>query len=142
MRYFDTSFLAPLILEERNSSRIARFVGALPAGALAISRWTEVEFASLLARDVRIGALRGDEALEADAMFEDVVRQSFIVLTPGADDFALARRYLHKYETRLRAGEALHLAIAGNSQAEAIYSLDKSMIKAGKILDLPVGIGI
>jgi uncharacterized protein len=142
MRYFDTSFIAPLILEERNSSRIARFVGGLPAGELAISRWTELEFASLLARDVRKGALRGDEALEADAMFEDVVRQSFIVLTPGADDFALARGYLHKYETRLRAGDALHLAIAGNSQADAIYSLDKSMIKAGKILDLPVSMGI
>ena len=142
MRYFDTSFLAPLILEERNSSRISRFVGGLPAGELTISRWTEVEFASLLARDVRMGALRGDEAREADAMFEDVVRQSFVILTPSADDFALARRYLHKYETRLKAGDALHLAIAGNSQADAIYSLDKTMIKAGKILDLPVIMGI
>jgi uncharacterized protein len=142
MRYFDTSFLTPLILEERNSSRIAWFVGALPAGELAISRWTEVEFASLLARDVRMGALRGDEAREADALFEDVVRQSFVVLSPGAEDFALARRYLHNFETGLRAGDALHLAIAGNSQADAIYSLDKSMIKAGKILDLPVSMGI
>jgi uncharacterized protein len=142
MRYFDTSFVAPLILEERNSSRIARFVGGLPAGELAISRWTDVEFASLLARDVRMGALRGDEARDADVLFEDVIRQSFVVLSPGADDFALARRYLHNYETGLGAGDALHLAIAANSRADAIYSLDKSMIKAGKILDLPVSMGI
>jgi uncharacterized protein len=142
MRYFDTSFLAPLVLEERNSSRIARFVAGLPAGEFAISRWTEAEFASRLARDVRMGALRGDEAREADALFEDVIRQSFVVLAPGADDFALARRYLHNYDTGLRAGDALHLAIAGNSRADAIYSLDKSMIKAGKILDLPVSMGI
>jgi antitoxin (DNA-binding transcriptional repressor) of toxin-antitoxin stability system len=42
----------------------------------------------------------------------------------------------------LRAGDALHLAIAGNHQADAIYSLDKVMIKAGKILDLPVSMGM
>jgi predicted nucleic acid-binding protein len=54
----------------------------------------------------------------------------------------LARRYLHTYETGLRAGDALHLAIAGNHQAAAIYSLDRTMIKAGKILGLPVSAAI
>jgi predicted nucleic acid-binding protein len=142
VRYFDTSFLAPLVREEKTTSRIARFMAGLPTGELAISNWTKVEFASLLARDVRMRALRADEAREADTVFEDVVRQSFVVLSPSADDYALARRYLHTYETRLRAGDALHLAIAGNHQAAAIYSLDKTMIKAGKILGLPVSAGI
>ena len=142
MRYFDTSFLTPLIRVETTSSRIARFLAGQPIGELAVSLWTEVEFASLLARDVRMGAIRADEARTADNLFEDVIRQSFVVLPPGADDYALARRYLHNYETGLRAGDALHLAIAGNHQAEAIYSLDKTMIKAGKILGLPVDIGI
>jgi len=142
MRYFDTSFLAPLVREEKTSSRIARFMAGMPTGELAISRWTEVEVASLLARDVRMRALRDEEAREADAFFEDIVRDSFIVLLPGADDYALARRYLRAYETGLRAGDALHLAIAGNHQAAAIYSLDKTMIKAGRILGLPVSAGI
>ena len=141
MRYFDTSFLGPHPRREEQFP-ISRVVGGLPAGELAISRWTEVAFASLSECDVCLGGLRGDEAREADAMFEAVVRQSFVVLTPGADDFALARRYLHKYETRLRGGDALHPEIAGNSHADAIYSLDKSMIKAGKILDLPVSMEI
>lgn len=142
MRYFDTSFLAPLVREEKTSSRIARFMAGMPTGELAISRWTEVEVASLLARDVRMRALRDEEAREADAFFENIVRDSFIVLLPGADDYALARRYLRAYETGLRAGDALHLAIAGNHQAAAIYSLDNKMIKAGKILGLPVSAGI
>lgn len=142
MRYFDTSFLAPLVREEKASSLIARFMAGLPTGELAISLWTEVEFASLLARDVRMGDIRGDEAREANALFENVVRESFVVLSPSADDYILARRYLHRYETGLRAGDALHLAIAGNHRADAIYSLDKTMIKAGKILDLPVSMGI
>jgi uncharacterized protein len=142
MHYFDTSFLTPLIRGESTSARVARFMAELPAGELAISRWTEVEVASLLARDVRMSVINGDEARDADTLFHDIVRRSFVVLSPGGDDYDLARRYLHKYETRLRAGDALHLAIAGNSRASTIYTLDKAMIKAGQILGLPVSRGI
>jgi uncharacterized protein len=140
--YFDTSFLAPLVREEKTSSRIGRFMAGLPTGELAISRWTEVEFASLLAREVRIGAIAGDEARMVDALLEDVILQSFVVLLPSGDDYERARHYLRNYATGLRAGDALHLAIAGNHRAKAIYSLDKTMIKAGKILGLPVSAGI
>ena len=142
MRYFDTSALTPLIREEETSSRMAEFVALLPAGELAVSRWTEVEFASLVARGVRAGAIRGAEATEADDAFEKVIRQSFVVWSLRDDDYALARRYLRRYETGLRAGDALHLAIAGNRGAEVVYSLDRGMIKAGKILGLPVSRGI
>jgi hypothetical protein len=41
-----------------------------------------------------------------------------------------------------RAGEALHLAVADNHRATVIYSLDKTLLKAGKILGLPVSTGI
>jgi predicted nucleic acid-binding protein len=142
MHYFDTSFLAPLVRQEKTSSRIGRFMAGLPTGELAISRWTEVEFASLLARDVRMGAIAADEARMVDALLEDVILQSFVVLLPSGDDYERARHYLRNYETSLRAGDALHLAIAGNHHAKAIYTLDKIMIKAGKILGLPVSAGI
>jgi uncharacterized protein len=142
MCYFDTSFLTPLIREEKTSSRVARFMAGLTAGELAISQWTEVEVASLLARHVRMGAIQSDEAREVDALFENIVRRSFVVLSPGGSDYALARRYLRNTDTGLRAGDALHLAIAANHQADDIYSLDKTMIKAGNILGLPVSIGI
>ncbi|MBC7637090.1 MAG: hypothetical protein H7251_15980 [Acetobacteraceae bacterium] len=45
-------------------------------------------------------------------------------------------------ETGLRGGDALHLAIAANRRASAIYSLDKGLVKAGKMLGLPVSRGI
>jgi predicted nucleic acid-binding protein len=91
MRYFDTSFLTPLVREEKTSSRIARFMAGLPTGDLAVSRWTEVEFASLLARDVRMGAIGRDNARAASALFQDVILQSFVVLLPSANDYELAR---------------------------------------------------
>ena len=142
MLYFDTSFLAPLILQESTSAKIEKFMTGLPPGELAISHWARVEFSSLLAREVRMGGLDGQAARDADAQFETVVSETFVVLLPNANDFNLAKEYLGNYETGLRAGDALHLAIARNHNADAVYSLDKTMLKAGKLLGVPVSTGI
>jgi predicted nucleic acid-binding protein len=140
--YFDTSFVAPLILQEATSAKVESFVTRLPAGTLAISQLVRVEFSSLLAREVRMGGLDVKTARVADSQFEAIVKESFIVLLPSADDFDLAKEYLGNYRTGLRAGDALHLAVAKNHNGQAIYSLDKTLLRAGKILGLPVSTGI
>ena len=142
MLYFDTSFLAPLVLPESTSEKIAAFVRRLPVEELTVSHWTRVEFSSLIARDVRMSVLDAAAGARADARFEAMVEASFAVLLPNADVFGLAKRHLGKFNTGLRAGDALHLAIAGNRQAEAFYSLDKGPLMAGRLLDLPVSMGI
>ena len=142
MLYFDTSFLAPLVLPESTSDKIAAFVRRLPVEDLTVSHWTRVEFSSLIARDVRMSVLDAAAGARADARFEAMVDASFAVLLPNADDFGLAKRYLGKFNTGLRAGDALHLAIAANRQAAAIYSLDKGLLMAGRLLDLPASMGI
>ena len=141
MRYFDTSFLVPLILPEATSEPISGFLEALPGDGLAVSHWTRVEFASLLAREVRMGGLDAGTAREAGSQFETMISESFVVLLPNRDDFDRAKEWLGNFETGLRAGDALHLAIAGNRSADAIYSLDKLMIAAGKTLGLPASAG-
>jgi uncharacterized protein len=140
--YFDTSFLAPLIFPEATSGKVAALVSRLPAEEFTVSHWTRVEFSSLIAREVRMGGLDVQAATRADARFEAIVEESFSVLLPNADDFGLAKRYLGRFETRLRAGDALHLAVANNHRASVIYSLDKTLLEAGKILELPVSMGI
>jgi len=140
--YFDTSFLVPLILPEATSDKIAAFIRTLTAEAFSVSHWTLVEFSSLIARAVRMGGLDSGAAMRADARFGEMVEASFTVLLPTANDFALARQYLRKPETGLRAGDALHLAVATNHHAVAIYSLDKIFLRAGTILQLPVSMGI
>ena len=142
MIYFDTSFLAPLVLPEATSDAIAEYVRGLPADQFTVSHWTRVEFSSLIAREVRMGGLDAEAAAQADARFETMVDESFAVILPNADDFNLAKEYLGHYETGLRAGDALHLAIAGNRRAEVIYSLDKSLLKAGNRLGLTVSAGV
>jgi uncharacterized protein len=54
----------------------------------------------------------------------------------------LAKRHLGQFEIGLLAGDALHLAVANNHRAAVIYSRDQTLLKAGKILDLPVSMGI
>ena len=138
MLYFDTSFLVPLFIREPTTSEIRRFVDELPAGAVSTSEWTRIEFTSLLARDVRMDVLAGEAALRVDARFGSVIARAFDVIVPVRDDFLLARQYLQRHETGLRAGDALHLAIAFHNRATAIFSLDNGMLKAGSLLGLPV----
>jgi predicted nucleic acid-binding protein len=142
MLYFDTSFLAPLVLPEATSDRVAKFISRLPVAKLTSSHWARVEFSSLLAREVRMDSLRPEIASEADVRFERLLEDSFLVLLPNVEDFNRAKEFLGNHKSGLRAGDALHLAIARNHRAEVIYSLDKTMVKAGKGLGLPLSTGI
>jgi predicted nucleic acid-binding protein len=138
VHYFDTSFLAPLILDEATSGAVERFLADLPAGSLAVSHWTRVEFSSLLAREVRMGGLELRQAQEADRQFEAIIEESFVVWLPSADDFNLAKQFLGRRRTGLRAGDALHLAVGANHGADPICSFDKTLLEAGETLGLPV----
>ena len=49
---------------------------------------------------------------------------------------------LAQFNNNLRAGDALHLAIAFNLAVERIFTLDKGMLKDGRLLSLSVDSGI
>jgi predicted nucleic acid-binding protein len=138
MIYFDTSFLLPVVLREPTSNRIEEVLLSALGADYSISRWTLVEVASALARHVRMGTFTGTVARAMEAEFDEMIAESFSVLTPGADDFALAQRYLRDHQSGLRAGDALHLAIAANNRADAVYSLDKTLTRAGLHLGIRV----
>ncbi len=136
--YFDTSILVPLFIQERASADVRRILDRLPADELTTSAWTRVEFSSALARDVRSGLLAAPQALQVDKEFESLIEQAFVVITPTVDDYALSKRYIQRHETRLKGGDAFHLAIASNHGARGIYCLDQGMMRAGALLGLPM----
>ncbi len=123
--YLDTSFLAPLFLREATSEAVEAVIAALPSEALTISHWTRVEFASVLARTVRIKQLAPDDARKAEARFDALAQASLSVICPDEKDFDLAKQFIGAYETGLRGGDALHLAMVRNHNAEAIYTLGR-----------------
>ncbi|OYW37437.1 MAG: hypothetical protein B7Z35_10045 [Hydrogenophilales bacterium 12-61-10] len=142
MLYFDTSFLAPLILEEATSTKIEAYFAKLPAGELYVSHWTRVEFASLIAREVRMGGFAEPDALLAIGQFDELVTESFQVLAPAVADYELAKDYIQHFATKLRAGDALHLAIASNNGAKFLYTLDEGLLNAAKLMKVHASRGI
>ena len=78
MRYFDTSFLVPLILPEATSEPITEFLEGVSAEELTVSHWTRVEFASLLAREVRMGNLDAAAARKAGAKFDLITYEAHV----------------------------------------------------------------
>lgn len=142
MFYFDTSFLTPLLLEQDTSVKIEAYVRRLSASELCVSHWTRIEFASLLAREVRMGGFPEHAALEIAERFEGLIAESYEVLTPQPADYELARQFVLNFPTPLRAGDALHVAIAKNHGATKLLTLDEGLLKAAKLLDVPASRGI
>lgn len=115
---------------------------ALP-GTLEVSDWTGVEFASLLARDVRMGNMHVETATSVLNRFSQDVR-FYQVLTPTNGDFQEATRLLlSRTDLGLRGPDALHLAIAKRREL-TLYTLDKPLLRAAETLGVPAsdaGIG-
>ena len=142
MLYFDTSFLAPLILEEANSTKVEAFLATLPVGELYISHWARIEFASLIAREVRMGGFAEADGLLAIGQFDELVSESFRIVSPSVTDYELAKEYTQHFATGLQAGDALHLAIAHNNGAKILYTLDDGLLHAAKLMKAHASRGI
>jgi predicted nucleic acid-binding protein len=142
MLYFDTSFLAPLVLEESTSTKIEAFFAKRPSGEFYVSHWTRVEFASLIAREVRMGGLAEPDAMMVIGQFDELVAESFQVLVPTVADYELAKSCIQHFATKLRAGDALHLAIASNHGVITLYTLDVGLLNAAKSMKVHASRGI
>ena len=140
--YLDTSFVAPLVLNEPTSQSVELFLLKQPPGSLAVSDWTRVEFASLIARAVRMKQFDKATGKTIIAELDALLEESFQVWIPSAADFALARDFVAHFETGLQGADALHLAIAKNQGAEKILTLDEGLLKAAKLLKVSAARGI
>ncbi|NJL61617.1 MAG: type II toxin-antitoxin system VapC family toxin [Methylacidiphilales bacterium] len=138
MIYLDTSFLAPFYIQEATSTSVETILLNIPTEQLAISDWTIVEFTSLVSRRVRMSELNLEQMEAVINSFKEDVAQSYTVFTVTSADFILAAEFIQQWETGLRAGDALHLAIARNHSIENLLSLDRGLIDAARQLSIPL----
>lgn len=120
MLYFDTSTLMPYYRPEPLSSKIqATLLKAKEP--VVISPLVEVEFASILARLVRMRELdaRGADAIQA-AFSQDIASSCYQVLGLTSAHYKQARDWLIERKTPLRTLDALHLAVAHASNARLV----------------------
>lgn len=133
MRYVDTSLLVAALLNEKGTAAAQRWLSEQPAGDLAISDWVATEFSAALSMKLRIGELEPSHRGEVLAFFTRMADASCRMLPVSRRDFQTAARFADQHLTGLRAGDALHLAIAANHGA-SLHTLDKQLAKAGQAL--------
>jgi predicted nucleic acid-binding protein len=138
MIYPDTSVLIALFSEEAETSAVERWY-RVEFGPLVISEWTVTEFFSAIGIKVRRKELSPAQGLATLEHFTETVTHSFRTVPVTPPDQRRAQAYLRRFEVGLRAGDALHLAVAANQAAKKIVSLDEQFVAAGKRLKLPAG---
>ena len=124
--YLDTSLLVAALTRERKTDRVQEWLAGQDADSLAVSDWVVAEFSSALSVKLRTGQIVGDERAKALAKFAQLCANSFTLLAVSASCFQIAARFSDQYRLGLRAGDALHLAIA-SQRGDILCTLDKDL---------------
>ena len=137
MIYFDTSALVPVFIREPKSDAVIAWLES-SGERLAISEWSLVEFASAAAKKVRTGQTAANVAKQAMARVHEFAQRHCTVAVPGREEFRRAAELAADEALKLRAGDALHLAIAASLSAHSIFCLDDAMIQSAKSLGMNI----
>jgi len=127
MRFWDSSALVPLIVEQATSVRTDGWLADDPV--MVIWTLTPVEIASAMQRLVREGALSEKDAHLAEARTDELARACHVIFNLEAVQ-SQARRLLRLHP--LRAADALQLAAAlewakGKPSGRTFITLDKQL---------------
>ena len=137
MIYVDTSALVPLFIREPKSEAVIAWIES-SGERLAISEWSLVEFASAAAIKVRTGQATATLVKQAATRVHEFAEKHCTVAVPGREEFRRAAEWAGDDALKLRAGDALHLAIASSLSAQGILCLDDAMIESARSLGMRV----
>jgi uncharacterized protein len=133
--YVDTSVWVALLCRESAAPRIATWLAAGPA--VMTSPWTQVELASALGIKARRGELSQGLVSEICAAYQRLLNRNDLTLCGVAStDYQEAVLLCENIETGLRAGDALHLAVAQRCGANRFFSFDQRLNTRAKACGL------
>ncbi|MFM9967940.1 MAG: type II toxin-antitoxin system VapC family toxin [Burkholderiales bacterium] len=136
MIYADTDVLLSLFCPDSLSVAAAAWYADI-AGPVCISPWSVIEFRANMGLRARKGLLARPQCLAVMKQFDAAASANFHLLAPAQEHFLMASEWLAKTECALRAGDALHLAIAFGHRCEQFVSFDQPLGAAAKKLGLP-----
>lgn len=137
MIYIDTSALVPAFIREPMSEAVLAWFET-SGGRLVVSEWAIAEFSSAAAIKVRTGRIASAMAKQALARFLDFAQVHCSIAVPQRAEFRRAAELAGDANMKLRASDALHLAIAEASKVQSILCLDETMGAGAKTIGLNV----
>lgn len=137
MFYIDASATVAAVTEEVQSERMWAWLDRQPAGQMFVSDWTHTEVASALSIKLRTGQLTIDERATALATWQQWQTANLHTLAVTPEHFRKAALFATQHDLSVRAGDALHLAIAA-ATGFTLVTFDATMAKAAPLLGIPV----
>jgi predicted nucleic acid-binding protein len=138
MRYVGTSVFVPFFVPEPSSGAAERWFLDTSSATILLSSWTVVEFVSAIGLKVRSRLISQTKGRAVVQRFTDLVEATLSPILPTRADFDAAAHAIQDVGLGLRAGDALHAAIARSHEATAIVTLDRQMATAARSLGLAV----
>jgi uncharacterized protein len=133
--YIDSSVWIAVLAQESTAKPL---LSVLADGTqqLMTAEWTRTELASALGIKARRGEFSQDVVSRMLEEFELWIPAGLSIAAVHSEDFFLAAKMCENVESKLRSGDALHLAVAQRCQVTHILSLDHEMQRYAQLLGM------
>ena len=136
--YVDTSALVALVTAEPRTASLKAWLRGLAMAALVSADWCVPEVASALSIKVRTGQLEAGIADEAWAEFGAACDGLLDLMPVQPGDFSFAAQMCRGVPSGLRAGDALHLAVALRAECDSMHGFDTTLNRNAQASGLAV----
>jgi predicted nucleic acid-binding protein len=134
--YLDASVLVAAVTNEPHSAAAQDWLEAQPSKEISFSGWTLTEVASALSVKHRRGDISALDKARADNAINAMVTS--FERTPVEDQhFLAALSFVEVEQAKLRAGDALHAAIAADYD-QTLVTLDRGLASGCAVLRLNI----